>query len=50
MVVPSILGAILGAQLGARLLGLAPALLVRRIVLALLVLAGGRALLRGLGI
>ncbi|HET9351104.1 MAG TPA: sulfite exporter TauE/SafE family protein, partial [Burkholderiales bacterium] len=50
VVVPSILGAILGAKIGARLLGLAPALLVRRIVLALLVVAGGRALLRGLGI
>jgi uncharacterized membrane protein YfcA len=42
VVVPSILGAILGAKIGARLLGLAPALLVRRIVLALLVVAGGR--------
>lgn len=50
VVVPSILGAILGAKIGARLLGLAPALLVRRIVLSLLVVAGGRALLRGLGI
>jgi hypothetical protein len=35
---------------GARLLGRAPALIVRRIVLTLLVIAGGRALLRGLGI
>jgi uncharacterized membrane protein YfcA len=50
VVVPSILGAILGAKIGARLLGRAPALVVRRIVLALLVVAGGRALLRGLGI
>lgn len=50
VVVPSILGAILGAKIGARLLGRAPALVVRRIVLALLVVAGARALLRGLGI
>jgi uncharacterized membrane protein YfcA len=50
VVVPSVLGAILGAKIGARLLGRAPALVVRRIVLTLLVVAGGRALLRGLGI
>jgi uncharacterized protein len=50
VVVPSILGAILGAKIGARLLGLAPTLVVRRIVLTLLVVAGGRALLRGFGI
>ncbi|HJS76716.1 MAG TPA: sulfite exporter TauE/SafE family protein [Burkholderiales bacterium] len=50
VVVPSILGAILGAKIGAHLLGRAPALVVRRIVLALLVVAGARALLRGLGI
>jgi uncharacterized membrane protein YfcA len=50
IVVPSILGAILGAKIGARLLGRAPTPLVRRIVLALLVVAGARALLRGLGI
>ena len=50
VVVPSILGAILGAKIGARLLGRAPALVVRRIVLTLLVVAGGRALLKGLGI
>jgi uncharacterized membrane protein YfcA len=50
VVVPSVLGAILGAKIGARLLGRAPALVVRRIVLALLLIAGGRALLKGLGI
>ena len=50
VVVPSILGAILGAKIGARLLGRAPALLIRRIVLTLLVVAGGRALLKGFGI
>jgi uncharacterized membrane protein YfcA len=50
VVVPSILGAILGAKIGARLLGRAPALVLRRIVLTLLVIAGARALLRGLGV
>jgi uncharacterized membrane protein YfcA len=50
VVVPSILGAILGAKIGARFLGIAPALLVRRIVLTLLLIAGARALLRGLGV
>ncbi len=50
VVVPSVLGAILGAKIGARLLGRAPALVVRRIVLTLLVIAGARALLKGFGI
>jgi hypothetical protein len=50
VVVPSILGAILGAKIGARLLGMAPALVVRRVVLTVLVIAGARALLRGFGI
>jgi hypothetical protein len=50
VVVPSIIGAMLGAKIGARLLGAAPGLLVRRMVLAVLVIAGGRALLKGLGI
>ena len=50
VVVPSILGAILGAKIGARLLGRAPALVVRRVVLTLLFVAGGRALLKGFGI
>jgi len=48
LVVPSIIGVMLGAKIGARLLRVAPALLVRRIVLAVLLIAGGRALLRGL--
>jgi uncharacterized protein len=50
LVVPSIVGVMLGAQIGARLLRIAPAAIVRRIVLALLLIAGARALLKGLGI
>ena len=50
VVVPSILGVMLGARIGARLLGLAPSRVVRRVVLALLVIAGARAFLKGLGI
>jgi len=50
IVVPSIMGVMLGAKLGARLLRVAPAWLVRRIVLGLLLVAGGRALLKGFGI
>lgn len=50
LVVPSIIGVMLGAKLGARLLYVAPSSTVRRIVMALLLLAGARALLKGLGI
>ena len=50
LVVPSLIGVMLGAKVGARLLRVAPASVVRRIVLAVLLLAGGRALLRGLGL
>jgi uncharacterized membrane protein YfcA len=50
LVVPSIVGVMLGAKIGARLLRIAPAVIVRRIVLALLLVAGARALLKGLGI
>jgi len=50
IVVPSLIGVMLGAKIGARLLRVASPLLVRRVVLAVLVLAGGRALLKGLGI
>jgi uncharacterized protein len=50
VVVPSILGAMLGAKIGVRLLRTAPAWLMRRTVLAVLVVAGGRALLKGFGI
>jgi len=50
LVAPSIIGVMLGAKIGVRLLSVAPAAKVRSTVLVLLVLAGGRALLKGLGI
>jgi len=50
IVVPSLIGVILGAKVGARLLRTASSSLIRRIVLAVLVIAGGRALLKGFGI
>ena len=50
LVVPSILGVMLGARIGARLLRVAPAATVRRLVIAVLLVAGTRALLRGLGV
>lgn len=49
IVAPSIIGVMLGAKIGARLLRVAPAATVRRIVIVLLLLAGARALLKGLG-
>ncbi|MGH8723420.1 MAG: TSUP family transporter, partial [Burkholderiales bacterium] len=48
--VPSILGIMLGARVGARLLRNAPARVVRRVVIVAMLLAGMRALLRGLGL
>jgi len=48
--VPSMFGMMLGARIGARLLKKAHPAAVRRIVLVVLLLAGARALLRGLGI
>ncbi|HZM34241.1 MAG TPA: sulfite exporter TauE/SafE family protein [Burkholderiales bacterium] len=50
LVAPSIIGVMLGAKIGARLLRVAPAAFVRRAVIVLLVVAGTRALLKGLGI
>jgi len=50
LVAPSIAGVMLGAKVGARLLRIAPARTVRKTVIALLFLAGVRALLKGLGI
>lgn len=47
--VPSILGVMLGARVGARLLPRISAAAVRQIVIAVLLLAGSRALFRGLG-
>lgn len=48
--VPSIVGVMLGARIGARLLRRAPTAAVRRMVIGLLLVAGVRALLKGLGI
>jgi hypothetical protein len=50
LVVPSIIGVMLGARIGARLLTTAPASFVRRLVIAVLLLAGARALLKGIGL
>ena len=50
MVAPSIIGVMLGAKIGVRLLRVAPAATVRRVVIGLLLVAGARALLKGLGI
>ena len=50
VVVPSLIGVMLGARLGARLLPRTPAHIVKRLVLAVLVLAGARSLLKGFGI
>lgn len=47
---PSILGVMLGSRIGARLLHGMPSVAVRRIVIAVLAVAGARALLRGIGI
>lgn len=48
--VPSVVGMMLGARIGARLLTVLKASLIRRLVIALLLFAGLRALLKGLGI
>jgi uncharacterized protein len=50
LVAPSLIGVILGARIGVRLLRIAPAAVLRRTVIALLLVAGVRALLKGLGI
>ncbi len=50
LVVPSCLGMMIGARIGARLLRLAPTRVIRQTVLALLLFAGARALLKGLGL
>src|SRR5882672_8843121 len=49
VVVPAILGVMLGSRIGARLLGATPAPVVRRLVIVVMLLAGLRALSRGLG-
>ena len=48
--VPSVLGMMLGARLGARLLHVLKGSVIRRLVIGLLLFAGIRALLKGLGI
>lgn len=48
--VPSILGIMLGARVGARMLRTMPAGTVRRVVIVAMLIAGIRALLRGLGL
>jgi hypothetical protein len=50
IVVPSLIGVMLGAKLGARLLRVVSPSAIRRIVLTVLLVAGGRALAKGLGI
>ena len=50
LVAPSIPGVMLGAKIGVRLLRVAKAATVRKTVIALLLVAGARALLKGLGI
>jgi uncharacterized membrane protein YfcA len=50
IVAPSVIGMMLGARIGARLLHVVKASAIRRMVIALLLVAGLRALLKGLGI
>jgi uncharacterized membrane protein YfcA len=47
---PSVIGMMLGAKIGARLLNVLKASIIRRLVIGMLVFAGGRALMVGLGI
>ena len=48
--VPSIVGVMLGAKIGARLLRVAPAATVRTLVIAMLMIAGARSILKGTGL
>jgi uncharacterized membrane protein YfcA len=50
LVVPSIVGVMLGAKIGVRLLRVSRPAVVRRVVIGLLLVAGLRALLKGLGV
>lgn len=50
LVAPSIIGVMLGAKIGGRLLRVTRAAVVRRVVIVLLLAAGARALLKGLGL
>jgi uncharacterized membrane protein YfcA len=48
--VPSVVGMMLGARIGARLLHVLRAAVVRRLVIGVLLFAGARALMKGLGL
>lgn len=50
LTVPSVAGVMLGAKIGARLLRVAPAARVRKVVIGLLLIAGARSLLKGTGL
>jgi uncharacterized membrane protein YfcA len=50
LVAPSIIGVMLGARIGARLLRVAPAATIRRVVIILLLVAGARSLAKGLSL
>jgi uncharacterized membrane protein YfcA len=50
LIVPSILGVMLGARVGVRVLKRIQASVARNVIIAMLVLSGGRSLLQGLGI
>ena len=47
---PSVIGMMLGARIGARVLHVVKAIVIRRLVLALLLFAGVRAVAKGLGL
>jgi uncharacterized membrane protein YfcA len=49
IVAPAVLGVMLGSRIGARLLGRTPAWVVRRLVIAVMLLAGVRAFTKGMG-
>ncbi len=50
LVAPTVIGVMLGARIGARVLRVAPASAVRRVAIVVLLVAGLRAMLKGLGI
>ncbi len=50
VVVPSIIGMMLGAMIGVRLLRVVKAWAIRRVVIAMLLIAGVRALIKGIGL
>lgn len=50
LVAPTVIGVMLGARIGARVLRIAPASIVRRVAIVVLLVAGLRAMLKGLGV